>query len=100
MLRNMKVIAQLQGSEELWEVAKLHNRESFFPEGTVTDGVEKMVRTLTQNTDAIPLLLLDLVDKFDSQPEARNQCRGPLEDKGSISSKGNRSLQWQWLLPR
>ncbi|CAN6871114.1 unnamed protein product [Brassica oleracea var. botrytis] len=45
MLRNMKVIAQLQGSEELWEVAKLHNRESFFPEGTVTDGVEKMVRT-------------------------------------------------------
>jgi len=32
--RNIKGIAQLRGSEELWEVAKLHNRESSFPEVT------------------------------------------------------------------
>jgi cell division control protein 7 len=30
--QNIKGIAQLRGSEELWEVAKLHNRESSFPE--------------------------------------------------------------------
>lgn len=32
ILRNIKDIAQLRGSEELWELAKLHNRESSFPE--------------------------------------------------------------------
>lgn len=31
VLRNMKDIAKLRGSEDLWEVAKLHNRESSFP---------------------------------------------------------------------
>lgn len=31
-LRNIKDIVKLKGSEELWEVAKLHNRESSFPE--------------------------------------------------------------------
>ncbi|KAF3486481.1 hypothetical protein F2Q69_00053338 [Brassica cretica] len=36
--RNMKVIAQLRGSEELWEVAKLHNRESSFPESHRASG--------------------------------------------------------------
>ena len=29
--RNLKDIAKLRGSEDLWEVAKLHNRESSFP---------------------------------------------------------------------
>ncbi|KAL0655751.1 hypothetical protein Bca4012_076335 [Brassica carinata] len=90
ILRNMKVIAQLRGSEELWEVAKLHNRESSFPEELLRitvlkeNGVEEMVRK----------------HKTQTKPEATNQCRGPLEDKGSISSKRNRSLQWQWLLPQ
>ena len=32
ILRNLKDIAKLRGSEDLWEVAKLHNRESSFPE--------------------------------------------------------------------
>lgn len=29
--RNIKDIAKLRGSEDLWEVAKLHDRESAFP---------------------------------------------------------------------
>lgn len=29
--QNLKDIAKLRGSEDLWEVAKLHNRESLFP---------------------------------------------------------------------
>lgn len=29
--RNIKEIAKLRGSEDLWEVAKLHNCESSFP---------------------------------------------------------------------
>ncbi|KAI7987344.1 hypothetical protein LOK49_LG13G01593 [Camellia lanceoleosa] len=29
--RNIKEIVKLKGSEDLWEVAKLHNRESSFP---------------------------------------------------------------------
>lgn len=29
--RNMKEIAKFRGCEDLWEVAKLHNRESSFP---------------------------------------------------------------------
>jgi hypothetical protein len=29
--RNIKEIAKLRGSEELWEVAKLHNCESSYP---------------------------------------------------------------------
>lgn len=31
IVRNVKDIAKLRGSEDLWEVAKLHNRESSFP---------------------------------------------------------------------
>jgi hypothetical protein len=29
--RSLKEIAKLRGSEELWEVAKLHDREASFP---------------------------------------------------------------------
>jgi serine/threonine protein kinase len=31
VIRNIKDIAKLRGSEDLWEVSKLHNRESSFP---------------------------------------------------------------------
>lgn len=31
MHRNIKEIAKLRGSEDLWEVAKLHDHESLFP---------------------------------------------------------------------
>jgi hypothetical protein len=33
--RNIKEIAKLRGSEELWEVAKLHNCESSYPSVSV-----------------------------------------------------------------
>ena len=31
VIRNIKDIAKLRGSEDLWEVSKLHDRESSFP---------------------------------------------------------------------
>ncbi|CAE6191982.1 unnamed protein product [Arabidopsis arenosa] len=70
--QNIKDIAQLRGSEELWEVAKLHNRESSFPEelyeSRYLKGMElrKWCELNTKRReflDAIPQLLLDLVDR-------------------------------------
>ncbi|KAL9817821.1 putative protein kinase Group-Pl-2 family [Arabidopsis thaliana] len=70
--QNIKDIAQLRGSEELWEVAKLHNRESSFPkelyESRYLKGMElrKWCELNTKRReflDVIPLSLLDLVDK-------------------------------------
>ncbi|KAF8057703.1 hypothetical protein N665_1256s0011 [Sinapis alba] len=70
--QNIKDIAQLRGSEELWEVAKLHNRESSFPEelyeSRYLKGMElrKWCELNTKRRDfldAIPRSLLDLVDK-------------------------------------
>lgn len=70
--QNMKEIAKLRGSEDLWEVAKLHNRESSFPADLLD---VKYLRSLKlqdwckQNTrrpeflDLIPRSLFDLVDK-------------------------------------
>ncbi|KAL1194625.1 Cyclin-dependent kinase A-1 [Cardamine amara subsp. amara] len=70
--QNIKDIAQLRGSEELWEVAKLHNRESSFPEelyeSRYLKGMElrKWCQLNTKRReflDAIPRSLLDLVEK-------------------------------------
>uniref|UniRef100_A0A1J3JYU9 non-specific serine/threonine protein kinase n=1 Tax=Noccaea caerulescens TaxID=107243 RepID=A0A1J3JYU9_NOCCA len=70
--QNIKDIAQLRGSEELWELAKLHNRESSFPEELYDPrylkGMEfrKWCELNTKRRDfldAIPGSLLDLVDK-------------------------------------
>ncbi|EFH44352.1 kinase [Arabidopsis lyrata subsp. lyrata] len=70
--QNIKDIAQLRGSEELWEVAKLHNRESSFPEelyeSRYLKGMElrKWCELNTKRReflDAIPRSLLDLVDR-------------------------------------
>ncbi|CAN8324855.1 unnamed protein product [Cochlearia groenlandica] len=70
--QNIKDIAQLRGSEELWEVAKLHNCESYFPEemyeSKYLKGMElrKWFELNTRRRDfleAIPRSLLDLVDK-------------------------------------
>ncbi|WZZ26266.1 hypothetical protein YC2023_009667 [Brassica napus] len=70
--QNIKDIANLRGSEELWEVAKLHNRESSFPEELYESrhlkGMElrKWCEFNTKRRDfldAIPRSLLDLVDK-------------------------------------
>lgn len=70
--QNIKEIAKLKGSEDLWEVAKLHNRESSFP----VDLFDVKFLTSTrlrdwckQNTkrpeflEFIPRSLFDLVEK-------------------------------------
>ncbi|KAJ8444331.1 hypothetical protein Cgig2_019889 [Carnegiea gigantea] len=36
--QNMKDIVKIRGNEDLWEVVKLHNRESSFPVATITAG--------------------------------------------------------------
>ncbi|KAJ0236751.1 Kinase like protein [Hirschfeldia incana] len=70
--QNIKDVAKLRGSEELWEVAKLHNRETSFPEelyeSRYLKGMElrKWCELHTKRRDfidAIPPSLLDLVDK-------------------------------------
>ncbi|MQL68513.1 hypothetical protein Taro_000840 [Colocasia esculenta] len=70
--QNMKDIAKLRGSEDLWEVAKLHNRESSFPlelydiQSLATmklrDWCEKNTKRV-DFLDQIPSSLFDLVDK-------------------------------------
>ncbi|XP_019190689.1 PREDICTED: uncharacterized protein LOC109185165 [Ipomoea nil] len=70
--QNIKEVAKLKGSEDLWEVAKLHNRESSFP-AELFDVKSlpsvKLREWCTRNTrrpdllDAIPASLFDLVDK-------------------------------------
>ncbi|XP_052211017.1 uncharacterized protein LOC127813922 [Diospyros lotus] len=70
--QNIKEIAKLRGSEDMWEVAKLHSRESSFPPDL--HDVKFMQSTklrewCKQNTrrpdflEAIPRSLFDLVDK-------------------------------------
>ncbi|XP_019088026.1 PREDICTED: cell division cycle 7-related protein kinase-like isoform X2 [Camelina sativa] len=70
--QNVKDIAQLRGSEELWEVAKLHNRESSFPEELYESRYLKgmdLRKWCELNTkrreflEAIPQSLLDLIDR-------------------------------------
>ncbi|XP_059657653.1 uncharacterized protein LOC132304119 [Cornus florida] len=70
--QNIKDIAKLKGSEDLWEVAKLHNRESSFP--TELFDIQslpsmKLREWCEQNSKrpdflkTIPRPLFDLVDK-------------------------------------
>uniref|UniRef100_A0A1D1XTZ3 non-specific serine/threonine protein kinase n=1 Tax=Anthurium amnicola TaxID=1678845 RepID=A0A1D1XTZ3_9ARAE len=70
--QNMKEIAKLRGSEDLWEVSKLHNRESSFPMDLydihslqamkLRDWCEKNTKR-PDFLDQIPSSLFDLVDK-------------------------------------
>ncbi|KAE8699889.1 Kinase superfamily protein, putative isoform 2 [Hibiscus syriacus] len=70
--QNIKDIAKLRGSEDLWEVAKLHNRESSFPEelyGKQSLTSMNLREWCQMNTkrrvfhSEIPDSLYDLVDK-------------------------------------
>ncbi|KAK9716298.1 hypothetical protein RND81_06G223800 [Saponaria officinalis] len=70
--QNMKDIVKMKGNEELWEVAKLHNRESSFPKELLD---VRFLQSMTikewcvANTkrvkflDAIPASLFDLIEK-------------------------------------
>ncbi|KHG11087.1 Shaggy-related protein kinase iota [Gossypium arboreum] len=70
--QNINDIAKLRGSEDLWEVAKLHNRESSFPEelygkqSLTSMNLRQWCRINTKRRDfltEIPSSLYDLVDK-------------------------------------
>lgn len=70
--QNIKEIAKLRGSEELWEVAKLHNCESSFPVDLLEVGSLKSLELsdwCAKNSrraefhELIPESLFDLVDK-------------------------------------
>ncbi|XP_021657509.2 uncharacterized protein LOC110647822 isoform X2 [Hevea brasiliensis] len=70
--QNMKDIAKLRGSEDLWEVSKLHDRESSFPaelykiESFPSTTLQEWCKINTKRRDfldIIPSSLIDLVDK-------------------------------------
>ncbi|XP_022959608.1 uncharacterized protein LOC111460633 [Cucurbita moschata] len=70
--QNLKDIAKLRGSEDLWEVAKLHDRESAFPRELfdITSfparDLQSWVKAHTKRPDflkLIPTSLFNLVDK-------------------------------------
>nr|XP_010919908.1 probable serine/threonine-protein kinase cdc7 isoform X2 [Elaeis guineensis] len=70
--QNIKEIAKLRGSEELWEVAKLHNCESSFPlelfdvRSLQSMDLREWCAANTRRLeflDAVPESLFDLVDK-------------------------------------
>ncbi|KAK9927689.1 hypothetical protein M0R45_024861 [Rubus argutus] len=70
--QNIKDIAKLRGSEDLWEVAKLHDRESSFPVDLYSTDclpsikLKDWCRRSTKRPDffeKIPRPLFDLVDK-------------------------------------
>ncbi|KAA8526014.1 hypothetical protein F0562_007886 [Nyssa sinensis] len=70
--QNIKEIAKLRGSEDLWEVAKLHNRESSFPsdlfdiQSLPSMKLRDWCELNTKRPDflkVIPRSLFDLVDK-------------------------------------
>uniref|UniRef100_A0A5B6ZK22 non-specific serine/threonine protein kinase n=1 Tax=Davidia involucrata TaxID=16924 RepID=A0A5B6ZK22_DAVIN len=70
--QNIKEIAKLKGNEDLWEVAKLHNRESSFPtelfdiQSLPSMKLRDWCKLNTKRPDfleVIPRSLFDLVDK-------------------------------------
>ncbi|KAL6566114.1 hypothetical protein OROGR_001729 [Orobanche gracilis] len=70
--QNIKEIAKLRGSEDLWEVSKLHNHESLFPMDLLDVNYLSSIKLrdwCARNTrkpdflETIPRSLFDLVDK-------------------------------------
>ncbi|ESQ55741.1 hypothetical protein EUTSA_v10024346mg [Eutrema salsugineum] len=106
--QNIKDIAQLRGSEELWEVAKLHNRESSFPEELYESRYLKRMelrKWCEINTkrrdflDVIPRSLLDLVDKcLTVNPRLRIGAEDALKHDFFYTIHENETLRKQRLL--
>ncbi|XP_047329456.1 probable serine/threonine-protein kinase cdc7 [Impatiens glandulifera] len=70
--QNIKEIAKLSGSESIWEVAKLHDREASFPEELLDTeflgcmSIEEWCKKNTKRAEfieCIPESLFDLIDK-------------------------------------
>ncbi|XP_076884339.1 uncharacterized protein LOC143533433 [Bidens hawaiensis] len=87
--QNIKEIAKFRGSEELWEVAKLHDRESSLPpellqvQSLASTKLQEWCRQNTRREDffeAIPSSLIDLVDKcLTVNPRARISAEEALK---------------------
>ncbi|KAF6158838.1 hypothetical protein GIB67_012481 [Kingdonia uniflora] len=89
--QNIKDISKLRGSEDLWEVAKLHNRESSFPmdlfdiqflPSIQLEDWCKMNTKRPEFLELIPRSLFDLVDKcLTVNPRLRISAEEVLEHK-------------------
>ncbi|KAL9405967.1 hypothetical protein Peur_002939 [Populus x canadensis] len=104
--QNIKDIAKLRGSEDLWEVSKLHNRESSFPADlynmqslpptTIWEWC-KLNSKRQDFLDAVPSSLIDLVDKcLTVNPRLRISADDAL--KHEFFAPCNESLRRQKLL--
>ncbi|KAL4353662.1 hypothetical protein GQ457_06G037500 [Hibiscus cannabinus] len=97
--QNIKDIANLRGSEDLWEVAKLHNRESSFPEelygnqSLTSMNLREWCQKNTKRLDflsEIPSSLYDLVDKcLTVNPRLRITAEDALKHEFLASIHGN-----------
>ncbi|XP_042506845.1 probable serine/threonine-protein kinase pkgA isoform X3 [Macadamia integrifolia] len=106
--QNIKDIAKLRGSEDLWEVAKLHNRESSFPvelfdiQALPSIGLREWCEVNTKRPDfleLIPRSLFDLVDKcLTVNPRLRISAEEALRHEFFASCHEN--LRKQRLLRR
>ncbi|KAJ6714926.1 CASEIN KINASE-RELATED [Salix viminalis] len=104
--QNIKDIAKLRGSEDLWEVSKLHNRESSFPVDlynmqslppTTLWEWCKLNSKRQDFLDAVPDSLIDLVDKcLTVNPRLRISAEDAL--KHEFFAPCNESLRRQKLL--
>ncbi|KAJ7011330.1 hypothetical protein NC653_001685 [Populus alba x Populus x berolinensis] len=104
--QNIKDIAKLRGSEDLWEVSKLHNRESSFPADlynmqsfppTTLWEWCKLNSKRQDFLDAVPSSLIDLVDKcLTVNPRLRIGAEDAL--KHEFFAPCNESLRRQKLL--
>ncbi|KAL5750835.1 hypothetical protein ACOSP7_025438 [Xanthoceras sorbifolium] len=104
--QNIKDIAKFRGSEDLWEVAKLHDRESSFPEDLYdTESLAPMnlrdwCKMNTKRPDfleVIPNSLFDLVDKcLTVNPRLRLSAEDAL--KHEFFAPCHESLKKQKLL--
>ncbi|CAL1401705.1 unnamed protein product [Linum trigynum] len=87
--QNIKEIAKLRGSEDLWEVAKLHDRESSFPPELYNNQslqslpLREWCKINTKRRgflDQVPTSLIDLVDKcLTVNPRSRISCDDALK---------------------
>ncbi|XP_011047574.1 PREDICTED: uncharacterized protein LOC105141889 isoform X5 [Populus euphratica] len=104
--QNIKDIAKLRGSEDLWEVSKLHNRESSFPADlynmqslppTTLWEWCKLNSKRQDFLDAVPSSLIDLVDKcLTVNPRLRISAEDAL--KHEFFAPCNESLRRQKLI--
>ncbi|CAK7356278.1 unnamed protein product [Dovyalis caffra] len=104
--QNIKDIAKLRGSEDLWEVSKLHDRESSFPvdlynmqslPSTTLWEWCKLTSKRQDFLDAVPSSLIDLVDKcLTVNPRLRISAEDAL--KHEFFAPCHESLRKQKLL--